>query len=646
MEVADRGAAVAVALAALAAYLPTLCPTIPPGDSGELIACAATLGVPHPPGYPVYTFLGWIWIHVLPLGSVAWRMNLFSAAAMAGAAGVVFLGGRALGAGRVAAAGAALAFALARDPWRAAVGAEVFALHALLTAAILLAALRWPGSGRPPYVAALLLGFAGAHHLTAVLLVPALAGWAWAHRGGPPLRPRTCLGLVAAGLSAYLLLLPLGARASALSWGETSNLAGLTDHVFRTAYGTGALGSAEGGGLAGGPLAEGRGFRWLGFYLGSGLGGLWLAAPAAAAGAVVALRGPAGPARRGAILLLATWALAGPLFVFLGANFDPADSLRRSVVARFHVMPAVPLALLAAQGLEEAGRRFGAPAAVAAAAAAALASAVPAAPAASLRGVTAVEAFGRNLLASAPERALVLVSGDLPTNACEVLQRVEGVRPDVLVVNQEKLQYPWMRERLRDAGADFVLPGKRYDGREVTNLRILEENLPRRRVLFFGFATDVRRIPDESYKARYRVLPRGLLFEAVASERPVDLEAVARENERLLESFDWSWVGRAEDAYFLREAADQHVGALVKIGHLFQQGAAGDRTGPRLPAAAERVYRRGVALFPDAPDLRLNLGLLLRDDLGKPDEAKEHFRRYLELRPDDPRRAEIEAMGR
>ncbi len=630
----DRLSAAAVVLAALAAYVPTLCPTIPPGDSGELIACAATLGVPHPPGYPIYTLLGWLWIHVLPIGSVAWRMNLFSAVAMAGASGVLFLGGRALGAGRVASAGAALAFALARDPWRAAVAAEVFALHALLTAAILLAALRWPGSGKPPYLAALLLGLAGAHHPTAVFLVPALAWWAWAHRGAAPLRPGACLALVFAGLSAYLLLLPLGLRSGAAVWGETSNLGGLYTHVMRKEYGTFRLGHEQAGG---GAWDLGRGLAWTGLYVASGLGGLWLAAPAAALGVWRALRGGGAGAWPHALLALG-WAFSGPLVLLL-ANYDPADVLRREVVARFHVMPAVPLALLAAAGLEEAGRRFGTRVAWAAAAATALASAVPAAPAASLRGATAVEALGRNLLASAPERALVLVSGDLPTNACEVLQRVEGVRPDVLVVNQQKLQYPWMAKRLREAGADFVLPGPRYDGAEVTNLRIVEGNIGRRPVCFFGFL-------EESYKAGYRALPRGLLSAIVPAGRPVDLDALARENEGLLEAFDWTWVPRAEDAYFLFEVRDQHAGALTRLGHLFQQGVAGDRAGPRLPAVAERVYRRGVGLFPDAADLRLNLGLLLKDDLGKPDEAKGHFRRYLELKPDDPRRAEIEAMAR
>ncbi|MDE2291009.1 MAG: DUF2723 domain-containing protein, partial [Elusimicrobia bacterium] len=55
-------------------------------DSGDLAASAWTLGVAHPPGYPFYTLLGHVWAALLPLGTVAYRLNLMSAAAGAAAA--------------------------------------------------------------------------------------------------------------------------------------------------------------------------------------------------------------------------------------------------------------------------------------------------------------------------------------------------------------------------------------------------------------------------------------------------------------------------------------------------------------------------------------------------------------------------------
>lgn len=47
------------------------------GDSGDLVTAAVTFGVPHPPGYPLYTFLGWI-TSFIPLYTPAWRVGLLS----------------------------------------------------------------------------------------------------------------------------------------------------------------------------------------------------------------------------------------------------------------------------------------------------------------------------------------------------------------------------------------------------------------------------------------------------------------------------------------------------------------------------------------------------------------------------------------
>jgi hypothetical protein len=73
-----------LALAALGVYLLTLCPTVAGGDSGELIAAAFEPGIAHPPGYPLYVLGGKLFT-LLPWGTVAWRVNLFSAICDTGA---------------------------------------------------------------------------------------------------------------------------------------------------------------------------------------------------------------------------------------------------------------------------------------------------------------------------------------------------------------------------------------------------------------------------------------------------------------------------------------------------------------------------------------------------------------------------------
>ena len=61
-------------------YLYTLHPTVAPyRDSGDLIVAASTLGIAHPPGYPLYVLTGKIFLSLLKLGNEGYVMNVMSA---------------------------------------------------------------------------------------------------------------------------------------------------------------------------------------------------------------------------------------------------------------------------------------------------------------------------------------------------------------------------------------------------------------------------------------------------------------------------------------------------------------------------------------------------------------------------------------
>ena len=63
----------------LCLYLLTLAPTIYNLDSAELTTAVASNGIIRATGYPLYLFLGRIWINLVPVGDMGYRMNLFSA---------------------------------------------------------------------------------------------------------------------------------------------------------------------------------------------------------------------------------------------------------------------------------------------------------------------------------------------------------------------------------------------------------------------------------------------------------------------------------------------------------------------------------------------------------------------------------------
>ncbi|MCX6923958.1 MAG: DUF2723 domain-containing protein [Verrucomicrobia bacterium] len=72
-------------------YLLTLAPELTLEDSGELVTGAFYAGIPHPPGYPVWSIYSWLWTTLLPFGNMAWRVSVGQAFSGAMACGLLAL---------------------------------------------------------------------------------------------------------------------------------------------------------------------------------------------------------------------------------------------------------------------------------------------------------------------------------------------------------------------------------------------------------------------------------------------------------------------------------------------------------------------------------------------------------------------------
>ncbi|MFI5396800.1 MAG: protein O-mannosyl-transferase family [Candidatus Binatia bacterium] len=279
---------------ALALYWYTLAPTVTLVDSGELITAAATSGVAHPPGFPLYVMLAHV-ATLVPLGTVAQRVNfasaLFAALAIAVIMCVTWEVLQAWGHQARAEPGStrqtktkrstkqsartgnarpeewlqptlpqsvhtllpalvsAGLLAGSRTLWSYATVAEVYSLNTFLTLCVFLCVIRWrqvvASSGRATsdrwlYAAACVFGLALAvHHVTVLLTFPAIAvlvfrtaGWRhFAHR-----RLAIAAACCLAGLSVYAYL-PLAASGSpALDWGDPRTLERFWWHITGRQY--------------------------------------------------------------------------------------------------------------------------------------------------------------------------------------------------------------------------------------------------------------------------------------------------------------------------------------------------------------------------------------------------------------------------
>ncbi len=176
-------------------YLSTIAPTVSFWDCGEFIACAYTMGVPHPPGSPLFILIGRLF-SLLPTGAdPAFRMNVMSPVSSAFANMLVFLiivklvkiwrnGLETPTDKLIAYAGAfigAMAFAGTDSHWFNSVESEVYAMSTFATALVVWLILLWaeradkPGDERYLLLIAYVIGLAIGVHLLNLLTLPVIA---------------------------------------------------------------------------------------------------------------------------------------------------------------------------------------------------------------------------------------------------------------------------------------------------------------------------------------------------------------------------------------------------------------------------------------------------------------------------------------
>ena len=523
-------AAAGVGGAALLVYLCTMYPDIAGGDSGEIVAAVASGGVIHPPGYPLYSLLAKLFVH-LPLRTLAWRLGLMSALCDAAAAAVLCLGvarwSRSIWTG-IAAAGL---FALSPGIWEYAICAEVFALNNLMVASLLLLAVLYADSKNPrcAIAAALLFGLGLSNHHTFIFVAVPFAAWALWHGRDDLLKPRTLAlmaALFAAGLLPYLYLPWTGSRPAAVSWGATNTWAGFWTHVLRREYGTFQLAVAGVGSHVPGSELVAAWFSDLFRQIG------WWGTGLAAVG-FVASTWRAEWKQLGAVVMAA---LALAVLAFAGlANLPVADSLHRGIVARFWQQPEILVCAFCGLGLatlERVLRRRGV-------------LPVLAAGLIVLQGVLhwrhmdrhdsfLVRHYADEMLRVVPRDTLLATKGDLITNTVRYLQVAERRRPDVRVVDQELLGFLWDRGRLAALFPEVAIPGNRLGPGGFSAKDLFDANIRRFPIVVCGGL----KAGDKSAFATYEFWPLGVCERVRPQSEPFEVDSWLSESAAALPRID------------------------------------------------------------------------------------------------------------
>jgi hypothetical protein len=206
---------------ALIVYVATAAPDVLPADAGEFQLAAALLGVAHPPGFPLYTMVGHLFIRLLPWGTPAYRLNLMSGLLAAGtlvlAARATRLWSRRLGvSSHIAIAGglaAALTLGAATTFWAQATIANVRTLAVFFAALALYILARFATATDPRQAdrdlvcLGIALGLAGGHYPPLAFVGIFFAIYVWLTDPRLAVQPRRWWKPLLAGV--VTLVLPL-----------------------------------------------------------------------------------------------------------------------------------------------------------------------------------------------------------------------------------------------------------------------------------------------------------------------------------------------------------------------------------------------------------------------------------------------------
>ncbi|XP_019500566.1 PREDICTED: transmembrane protein 260 isoform X3 [Hipposideros armiger] len=563
---------VAVFAAVAGVFALTLPPSVPGGDSGELITAAHELGVAHPPGYPLFTLVAKLAIKLFPFGSVAYRVNLLCGLFGAGAASLLFFTVFRLSGSHAGGILAAGVFSFSRLTWQWSIAAEVFSLNNLFVGLLMALTVHFEEAAtakersKIAKIGAFCCGLSLCNQHTIVLYVLCITPWIlFRLLKEKELSLGSLLKLslyFSAGLLPYVYL-PISSyiNQARWTWGDQTTLLGFLTHFLREEYGTFSLAKSE---------------------IGSSMSKILLSQ-------VTNMR----TELSFNIQALAVWAN-----ICLARNI--CDQRTNYVIDK----------------------------------------------------------FAKNLLASMPQDAIILLRGDLPGNSLRYMHYCEGLRPDISLVDQEMMTYEWYLPKMAKHLPGVSFPGNRWNpvegilpsGMVTFNLyRFLEINKQKQTFVCIGIHEG-----DSTWKKNYSLWPWGSCDKLVPSEIVFNPEEWIQLTRNI---YNWTEeYGRFEPSSWESVANEEMWQARMKtpffIFNLAETVNVPSNMKVQLYTHAYDLYKELVSLRKEHPvnwhknyAIACERMLRLRPKGADPEvllsETIRHFRLYTQKARNDPQLADI-----
>jgi len=466
----------------LALYIATAAPDLTFWDSSEFITAAHTLGIPHPPGTPLWTLLANLSARLFASAGPVFSVTMLSVLASALAGGI----GATMAARWIGAPGAVVAAVSAgamMSVWSNATETEVYATALLLSMCMLAAGeragrldIRYNDRQRWRALLVFLAALAVPLHLSALVALPAAVAFAW--RGPRPgARDLAAwMALVLLALSAVAMLPLRAVMEPSLDSGHPVTLRALLAVLRREQFAVPGLWPR----MAPIWLQFGNMFQWADWQVAFGLHPhptpSWLRTPltvlwtGAGALGVQTLWQHERRVGRAMSLLIAS----GTLGVVCWLNMRAGPSYGAGVLAEgaihearerdyFFVLGFWAWGMLAGIGIATIAKRLGVrvasrgvarPVAILLTAAAFAVAAVPVVANGPVMNrkreplATLPRVFARLLLDAVPPNGVLFAAGDNDTFPLWYLQHVEAYRADVTVVTMPLLGAAWFRSEL------------------------------------------------------------------------------------------------------------------------------------------------------------------------------------------------------